>query len=102
MMFYALSDPTAAAVHLDTHPQCKLEGGNTHAFMSHWIDTLNTLGTNDASVTADQVFCNVFSKQGRKSYAAYNFGTVVQQVTFSDGTKLMAKPKAMTVLQPGK
>jgi endoglucanase Acf2 len=102
IMFYALSDPTAAATFLDAHPNCKLEGGNTHAFMAHWIDTLNTLGINDASVTADHPFTNVFSKNGRKSYAAYNFSATPLKITFSDGTKLEAKPKALTVQSAGR
>ncbi len=101
IMFYGLSDPAAAATYFDAHPDCKLEGGNTHAFMAHWIETLNTLGINEASVTADHPFCNVFSKQGKKSYAAYNYGSIPLKVTFSDGTTLEAKPKRLTVRTGG-
>ena len=97
VMFQALSDPAAASNYLETTPNCKLEGGNTHAFMYHWIETLNTLGINDASVTADHPFTNVFRKNGVKTYAAYHFGTGPLTVAFSDGTKLIAKPKALTV-----
>ena len=43
--------------------------------MYHWLQTLNTLGINDASVTADYPFVGVFTKNGKKSYAAYNFAT---------------------------
>ena len=96
-MFNALQDPAAAAAYLDANPDCKLEGGNTHAFMYHWIHTLNNLGLNDASVTADYPLVGVFTKHGKKTYAAYNGEAKPRTVTFSDGTKLEAKPRALTV-----
>ncbi len=65
--------------------------------MYHWINTLDQLGTNDASVTADHPFVNVFTKNGRKTYAAYNFNASPLDITFSDGTRLTATPKALTV-----
>jgi hypothetical protein len=68
--------------------------------MYHWIQTLDTLGTNEASVTADHPFCNVFTKDGKKTYAAYNFGTAPLKVSFSDGTMLSAKPGGLTVRKP--
>jgi len=46
---------------------------------------------------SDHPFTNVFKKNGVKSYAAYNFGDSPLNVSFSDGTKLVAKPKALTV-----
>jgi hypothetical protein len=96
-MFHALSDPAMASAYMNKTPNCSLEGGNTHAFMYHWIETLNTLGINDASVTADSPFTNVFQKDGVRTYTAYNFGDSQLDVTFSDGTKLVAKPKSLTV-----
>lgn len=99
IMFNALSDPASASAYLATTPNCKLEGGNTHAFMYHWIETLNTLGTNDASVIADHPLSNVFKKNGVKTYAAYNFDASPRTVSFSDGMKLVAKPKALTVVK---
>ncbi len=97
VMFGALSDPAAAATYLDATPDCSLEGGNTHAFMDHWIGTLNTLGLNDAKVVANHPFTNVFTNSGRKTYAAYNFSSNPLNVAFSDGTKLVAKPYSLTV-----
>lgn len=97
VMFNALSDPASASAYLDSTPNCMLEGGNTHAFMYHWIETLNTLGTNDASVIADHSFSNIFKKGGVKTYATYNFGIAPLTVSFSDGKKLVAKPKTLTV-----
>ncbi len=97
VMFGALNDPAPAASYMEKTPDCSLEGGNTHAFMYHWIETLNTLGINDASVMADYPFTNVFKKNGVKTYVAYNFGANPLNVAFSDGTKLLAKPKSLTV-----
>ena len=97
VMFNALNDPAMASAYMDKNPDCSLEGGNTHAFMYHWIETLNTLGINDASVMADHPFTNVFNKNGVKTYVAYNFRTRPLDVSFSDGTKLTAKPQSLTV-----
>ncbi|MGD1979197.1 MAG: glycosyl hydrolase [Akkermansiaceae bacterium] len=101
VMFNALNDPDMAVSYLKAHPSCKLEGGNTHAFMDHWCHTLNKLGRNDSGVTADHPFTNVFVKDGKKSYAVYVFGDDGKTVTFSDGFKVEAKP-GMTVKTPPK
>lgn len=97
VMFGALSDPETAATYLNENPNGKLEGGNTHAFMAHWIHTLDRLGRNDASVTADHPYVNVYLKDGKRSYAAYNFGSTKKDVVFSDGFRLQAEPKKLTV-----
>lgn len=97
VMFGALSDPETAATYIDENPRCSLEGGNTHAFMYHWIQTLDTLGLNDGSVSADHPFTNVYVKDEKKTYAAYNFGKTPLKVTFSDGKKMVAKPNALSV-----
>jgi len=101
VMFGALSDPAAAARYIDANPDCKLEGGNSHAFMYHWIHTLNDLGRNDANVTADYPIASVFKKDGVKSYAVYNYQATPLTVGFSDGVKVVAQPKALT-LQRGR
>lgn len=98
VMFKALDDPAMAARYLEDHPDCSLEGGNTHAFMSHWIHTLNGLGRNDRTVTSAHPFVNVFNKNGTKSYAVYHFGDSALPVRFSDGFKMTASP-GMTVRQ---
>ena len=97
VMFYALNDPAAAAAYLDANPNCKLEGGNTHAFMYHWIHTLKNVGLIEPSVTADSPLAAVFTKNGKKTYAAYNGEAKPVVVTFSDGVKLQAKPRALTL-----
>ena len=35
VMFNALQDPASAAACIDANPNCKLEGGNSHAFTYH-------------------------------------------------------------------
>lgn len=97
VMFNALADPAMAVDWFEAHPDCKIEGGNLHAFMDHWIGTLATLGTNDATVTADHPFTNVFTRNGARSHAAHNFGGTPLTVTFSDGVKLTVPPRATAV-----
>ena len=97
VMFGALSDPSMASAYFEKNPNCSLEGGNTHAFMDQWIGTLKQLGTLDAAVAADHPFCNVYTQNGKRTYAAYNFSAAPLPVTFSDGIKLIAKPKSLTV-----
>ncbi|MCX8237837.1 MAG: hypothetical protein OSB05_03360 [Akkermansiaceae bacterium] len=65
--------------------------------MYHWIHTLDRLGRNDAAVTSSHPFVNVFSKEGQKTYAAYNFGMGALEVQFSDGFKMTAKPSGLSV-----
>lgn len=97
VMFNALSDPGSAAKYIDTNPGCKVESGNTHAFMYHWIHTFERLGINDASVTADHPFVNIYNKGGKKSYAVYNFDETALKVHFSDGKTVIAAPLGLTL-----
>lgn len=96
-MFNALQDPASSVAFLEEHPNCKLESGNTHAFMYHWIHTLSEVGLNDPNINADHPLVNVYVKDGDRSYAAYNFGENPLEVNFSDGTILVAKPHDLTV-----
>jgi len=102
VMFNALHDPAMAVNYMDKNPNCSLEGGNTHAFMYHWIHTLKQLGRNDASVTANYPFVNIYRKDGVKTYAVYNFQESSVLVKFSDGFKMTAIPKGMTVKKSGR
>ena len=97
VMFNALSDPKMAAKYIDENPHCSLEGGNTHAFMYHWIHTLEKLGRNDAAVTSNHLFTNVYLKNGKKTYAAYNFQKSAIEVKFSDGFTMKVKPSSMAL-----
>ncbi len=96
-MFNALQNPDESAKFIDATPDCNLEAGNSHAFMYHWIYTLKNLGLNDASVTADYPIYNVFNKAGAKSYVVYNYQSSPLTVAFSDGKKLQAPPRTLTV-----
>jgi len=102
VMFGALANSKQAAAHIDANPRCHLEGGNSHAFMYHWIHTLNELGTNDASVTADHLFANVFVRDGKKTHVAYNFHNEPLTVRFSDGVVMSSKVKGLFVKRSGK
>ena len=95
-MFGALNDPAPAVAHLAAHPDCKIEGGNSRAFMDHWIHTLQTLGHIDPTTTSPHPFTNVFVRDGKKVYSAYNFGPQPITVRFSDGTSLEVGPKSLT------
>lgn len=97
VMFNALHDPKMAAGYIDGNPSCSLEGGNTHAFMYHWIHTLNRLGRNDSGVTASHPFSNVFLKDGKKTYVVFNHGDEDLEVRFSDGHTMVAQPKRLTL-----
>jgi endoglucanase Acf2 len=95
VMFNALQDPASAAKYLNDHPKCKIEGGNSHAFMYHWMNTLNNLGTIDARTTCSYPFSNIYIKDSKKSYSAYNYGNKPLKVIFSDGVYLEVPPHAL-------
>ncbi|MGI9467151.1 MAG: glycosyl hydrolase [Rubripirellula sp.] len=99
VMFGALQDPAIGLTHLGKHPQCKIEEGNTHAFMFHWLQVLNRYGVNHAEVTSNHPFVNVFEKNGKNTYVAYNFDDAPLKVTFSDGTTLVANPGVLTIAE---
>jgi hypothetical protein len=96
-MFGALYDPTAAASYMDSNPKCKLEGGNSHAFMYHWIQTLKKLGRTDTGQTADYSFQTVFRKDNVNTYVVYNFSDKPMAVTFSDGKVVKSDGKGLSV-----
>ncbi len=97
VMFGALNDPAAAAEYIDAHPRCRLEGGNSHAFMYHWIYTLSNLGRNDAGLTADYPIQNVFRRNGANTYVVYNCDGSPLRVRFSDGKVVNSTGKGLTV-----
>lgn len=100
-MFGALGRPAPAAAYIRENPNCSLEGGNTHAFMDHWCHTLDRLGQVDGTVTADHPFHTVFKKNGKRTHIVFNFSDEPLSVEFSDGTKVEASPRAMTVKTEG-
>jgi endoglucanase Acf2 len=98
LMFMAGADPAKAADYLAKNPNMGVEGGNSKAFLHHWISTLNSYGVNDKSVTADYPLYNVYNKGGKKTYAVYNMSDKPLTVKFTDGMKVEAKTKGFTVV----
>ena len=99
VMFAALNDPTVGLNHLDKNPQCKVEEGNTHAFMLQWLLTLNRYGAIRADITSNHPFVNVFEKEGKTTYVAYNFDAFPLKVSFSNGKSVIAKPGVLTITE---
>ena len=99
LMFGGLQDPSLGLSHLKQKPECKIEDGNTHAFMCHWLQALDRYGRNQPKVTSNHPFVNVYIKDSKTTYAAYNFEQSPKRVTFSDGTTLIAEPGKLTVTQ---
>lgn len=97
LMFGALNDPAPAIAHLDSEPECKIESGNSRAFMEHWIGTLHKFGHIDNKTTSAHQFTNVFSNKGKLTYVAYNFSDEPISVNFSDGYVLKAAPRSLSV-----
>ncbi|MGL5096935.1 MAG: glycosyl hydrolase, partial [Planctomycetia bacterium] len=95
VMFNALQDAEAAAGYMDEQPNCKIESGNSRAFMYQWVNTLKKLGRVDPTVTSSHPFVNVYVKDKTKTYAAYNFGAAAKIVEFSDGTSFTMDPRSM-------
>ena len=96
-MFGALQDPGPARKHLKARPNCKIEAGNSRAFMDHWVGTLEALGRVDAKTTSVHPFANVFVRDGKKTHVAYNFGAELLDIAFSDGVSLAVPPRSMAV-----
>lgn len=96
-MFGALENPDPLVQFMDANPDCKIESGNTHAFMYQWGHTLKRLGQNDSSVTADYPFANVFIKNGKRAYAVFNFKDEPLEVRFSDGKVIETAKNGMTL-----
>ncbi|MEU4445806.1 glycosyl hydrolase [Actinosynnema sp. NPDC050801] len=84
--FLALADPAQALANYGSG--LPPEDGDSRAHAYHWITSLNTYGTPDTSVTANVPTHAVLSKNGARTYVAYNPGTATATVTFSDGQTL--------------
>ncbi|MEN2775704.1 dockerin type I repeat-containing protein [Acetivibrio clariflavus] len=64
---------------------------------------MNNAGLPDFTVTSDTALYSVFKnkKDSKKTYVVYNVSEQEKTVNFSDGMKLTAKPKSMTVVKEG-
>ncbi|MFB7270997.1 glycosyl hydrolase [Streptomyces sp. NPDC056244] len=87
--FEALADPAAAKAKWDAgNAGYSPEAGESRAHTYHWINTLNSVGAPDATVTGSIPTSAVFVKGGVRTYVAHNFESAARTVTFSDGTTL--------------
>ncbi|ONI91213.1 glycoside hydrolase [Saccharothrix sp. ALI-22-I] len=84
--FLAIADPAQALANYGGG--LTPEDGDSRAHAYHWITALDTYGTPDTSVTANVPTYAVLSKNGARTYVAYNPGTEATTVTFSDGQTL--------------
>ncbi|WP_237329524.1 glycosyl hydrolase [Streptomyces sp. CBMAI 2042] len=96
--FEALSDPTSAKAKWDgVKGNYTPEEGESKAHTYHWINTLNTVGAPDMTVTGDIPTSAVFSKNGTRTYTAHNHSTATRTVTFSDGKTLSVPARSQAV-----
>lgn len=94
-MYQALYDPPAALADYERRPGLEPEWGSSDALTYHWLHALAAFGAPDATVRADTPCHHVFSKDGRRTYAAYNPGQESIQVRFSDGAVLNVEPRRL-------
>jgi endoglucanase Acf2 len=97
LMYFAGYNPTEAAKYLAANANMNVEGGNSKAFLHHWITTLATFGVNDKSVTANYPCYNVYNKGGKKTYVVYNFSATPLTVKFSDGMTVTAAKRGFAM-----
>ncbi|MEU6763928.1 glycosyl hydrolase [Streptomyces sp. NPDC046853] len=87
--FESLADPAAAKSKWDAgNAGYTPEQGESKAHTYHWINTLDTLGAPDTTITGNIPTSAVFTKGTTRTYAAHNFGASSRTVTFSDGATL--------------
>jgi endoglucanase Acf2 len=91
---FALADPVEALSRWN--PQGYVEDGETRTHTFHWFQSLVEMGTPDFSVIADAALYGVFkTKDGVRTYLAYNASELSSVVTFSDGTRLKVAPHSL-------
>jgi endoglucanase Acf2 len=74
----------------------KPEAGNSFTQTELWLQVFEAFGTIDAAVTADTPFAAVFTKNGKRSYVAWNLTDKPVTVTFSDRTLLICPAKEIS------
>ena len=93
--YQALIDPEKALQWFDA-PSTKIDA-EKRARTYHWITALKELGRVDAEVTADYPEAMAFTKNGKRAYIVYNYMDTPLSVLFSDGTKVDAGHKGVTL-----
>ncbi|WP_078551650.1 glycosyl hydrolase [Bacillus alkalicellulosilyticus] len=74
-----------------------IERGSTKAQTYHWIHNLHELGQVDPTVTADHPTYAVFTKDGERTYIAYNYSNEPITVRFSDGHTVQVEPHRFNI-----
>jgi endoglucanase Acf2 len=77
-------------------PNFKPEAGNSFTQTELWLQVFEAFGTIEAAVTADTPFAAVFTKNGKRSYVAWNLSDKPVTVTFSDRTLLICPAKELS------
>ncbi len=96
--YLSLTDPGKALSMFFADPDYTPEDGETKAHTYHWLGNMKKMGQLDISVTADIPTYSVFKNPaGEKTYIAYNPGSVLRAVHFSDGYVMNVPPKKMEV-----
>jgi endoglucanase Acf2 len=67
-------------------------GAHAKPFIYHWIANLQVLGHVDREVTADYPTAIAFTRDGQRTYVAYNMTDRPVTVHFSDGATLPVPP----------
>lgn len=98
--FLAIADP-AEALKLYNAANPAPEEGESRAHSYHWISALDTFGTPDQTVTANVPTYAVFSKNGARTYAAYNPKAAAITARFSDGQTLAVPAGSTAWRGPG-
>jgi endoglucanase Acf2 len=92
--YTALADPDAALAQWNRYGDVEIGETRTHTL--HWMLSLQAMGTPDFSVHADVPLYAVFKRpDGRKTHLAYNAGSTVINVRFSDGQTLDVPPRSL-------
>ena len=100
-MYQALGNPQAALTQMEANINSSgagekyIERGNTRTNTYHWIHNLNVLGEVDRTVSANHPNVAVFTKNGQRTYVAYNYGATAKLVTFTDGRSLLTPARSM-------
>ena len=88
--YLALADPAAALATWNRWGAVELGDSRTHTL--HFLLSLAELGTPDLGVSANTPLFQVFQKDGKRSYLAFNAGKAPITVRFSDGQQLNVPP----------
>ncbi len=88
MSVQALYNSTAAIAQFNANQNYAPEAGDSPAHTYYWIHNIDAMGEVDTTVTASVPSYAVFTKNGNRTYTAYNYSASPITVTFSDGKTL--------------